>query len=549
MKSFLHALALGILCILTFAPATSAIPQQDIPPIPISGGEIHPLLAINAAVRWRPLLLPFRNNLIHMPTSAQPLPAHRHSVTLPYAGIPLLAILASPSFSQDTKPACNDRDRESDIVAGDHNMSSENCSPVIEFTVGVSSFSTAATCRTGGSHFPAVIYKCKGDESDGNHCKARGAEVTYHSFTDGGCPGPMDLSILGNMSWDFWKDVPQELMAQMRCVKPKKTEKKDWSAVVVDCDNGNESSVEMVSGGNYLGTGGATFLYASGPQTWLGEEQNYFLHAYDFAQTLNPTLLPGTLGVVAEVHGSVPGFDVRAGVTVQHFDASGGPASHTFSGTVVGKMTSAGRFDVQRAIPTINGDGLAATANHRTTYDGHFLSDVEDTSYAGGMFSTDAANWDVGELCYSMIAESLFWWTFDPFELPSFEGIQFEEAATGVENQISVRLYQTGVAGPFVSLEYTIDVSGALPKPLTRTVLTSSGTPIALAKYADYRLLGGDIWRPMSITETLYYTGPDAGQPAIRVSFSAQKATPLTTEEADLVPAPFSDDQDFIIWQ
>lgn len=463
-----------------------------------------------------------------------------------------LALLAAPvAFGQTggtTTPACNDRDRETDVVAGDHNVSNVPCF-VLHFSVAGQDYTSPNECRSGYAHFPANIYKCDNASSPMNHCKARGTEVEYHSYTDGGCPPSPDLSDFDVLDWDSWKKVPKEFIKATRCTPPKKSVKKDWSAVVTECESGSKGQTELSQSVYYAAQGGGFFRYAVGAGSFnsVAQNYNYFLLPYDLAQDIASSELPGTLGVVGTWHPTVLGTDLRASVVIEHFDVGDPVPSHTFSGSLVGQMSGDGRFDLDRFTPSETPAGKPTTSEHRTTYDGTHLRNVMAGAEFGSEYSIASPEWEVGRLNFSLLAESVFWWTYNPFELPNFSGQTFEEVLES-PSVLKVRRYFDSVNGPYVGLEYVLDVSNPIPRPVESRVLSSSGDLVETTTYSDFRVIDTDVWRPMTVVQTTYHQGANAGHPRVRVSFTATVASTMTAEDLVDFPEPFPDEQGWITW-
>lgn len=462
-----------------------------------------------------------------------------------------LALLSTPplAYAQSVSPtpACNHRDRETDVVAGDHNVSNVPCF-VLHFNVAAQEYTSPDECRSGYAHFPANIYKCDNAVSPNNNCKARGTEVEYHSYTDGGCPPEPDLSNFDALDWDSWKTVPAEFIKATRCTPPKKSVKNDWSAVVTECQVGGEKPVGMSQTIYYLGEGGGYYRYGVGSgETALTGIYNYFMQPYDLAQDIPPSQLPGTLGVVGTWHPSVLGTDSRSTVVIEHFDPADPVAAHTFSGSLVGEMAADGRFDIDRFTPSVSPNGNPTTSEHRTTYDGERLRNVMSRSEFGSEYCAASAEWETGCANFSMLAESLFWWTYDPFELPSFQGQVFEEELLP-NGLLSVRRYFDSSAGPYVGREYLLDVSNPIPRPVQCNVYSSVGETIETTVYSDFRVIDADIWRPFTIVKTTFYQGVNAGQPRVRVTFSASVASVMTSDDLVDFPEAFPDTQEWIVW-
>ncbi len=463
-----------------------------------------------------------------------------------------LALLAAPvAFGQTSgtaSPACNKRDRETDIVAGDHNASNVPCF-VLHFSVAGQDYTSPDECRSGYAHFPANICKCDNAESPGNNCKARGTEVEYHTYTGGDCPPTPDLSDFDVLDWDSWKKVPKEFIKATRCTPPKKTVKKDWSALVTECQTGSKQETELAQSVYYNAVGGALFRFAVGAGSFdtVTQNYNYFLQPYDLAQDIASSGLPGTLGAIGTWHPTVLGTDLRANVVIEHFDAGDTEPVHTFSGSLVGEMASDGRFDLDRFTPSETPAGKPTTSEHRTTYDGTHLRNVMSGAELGSEYSIASPEWEVGRLNFSLLAESVFWWTHNPFELPNFSGQTFEEILES-QDILKVRRYYDSANGPYVGLEYTVDVSNPIPRPIESRVLSSSGELIETTTYSDFSVIDTDVWRPMTVVQTTYYQGANAGQPRVKVSFSASVASTMTADELVDFPEAFPDSQGWITW-
>ena len=260
-----------------------------------------------------------------------------------------LACLSTPAWAFTPQSSdCNDTTRQSDIVAGDHNMSEETCQQ-ITFSVAGQSFKTPDKCRTGGAHYAGTVYKCSGPLV-GTHCNPRSWRVAVTTWTGGACPKVPRLDI---WSWDAWKKVPKALLKALECVAPAKKEDKDWSATTRTCSSGNQVA-SLEPGLVYESSAFVPYMAWQGNPTFVLDtptEWSVFLNDYDFSQSTDPGVLPGLMGHVARAHSNSGGFDLDATVTIEHFAGPGASPFNTYTARIIGLVGTNGMFDIQKNVP------------------------------------------------------------------------------------------------------------------------------------------------------------------------------------------------------
>jgi hypothetical protein len=480
---------------------------------------------------------------------------HKHLAAM-LATVVLLSIAAraslirrlpgsSPPLSAQS-PGCNNTTRESDIVAGDHNMSETTCQQ-LTFSVAGQSYSTPAKCLRGGAHYSETVYKCNGPLLNWN-CNPKGHQVPVTTYTDGACPQMPQLNVL---SWDSWKKVPEELAKAMTCTPPKKHEDKDWSATLKACGTSTEPDpTALVSGQTYVGSDNQTFLAWMGAwtdqqaQPWAGPD---FLTAYDLAQSSSPSVLSGVMHQVAVDHATPPGAQVSATIKIEHFDAEGSSPSNVFTSQVKGSITADGHFDLTRSIATTDEAGNPDVLVHHTTRDGMALRDLFQGGDAGCAFSGTYPHKDRALATNCADVRPIFWWLYDPFELPLFDGVQFVESSGTQAGEILARRMVGEGASSYIGTEYAVDTSGTVTHPLRHTVYDSSGHVREETLFENDYAIGGSVWRPATSRTTTYLDGTTAG-PRIIVTVTITRASLLTAAQASAVPAAFPDTQMWEVW-
>lgn len=466
--------------------------------------------------------------------------------------LPLLAVgvptaLAAGQTGGTGSASCNHTTRRVDILAGDHNFSETTCQ-VLTISVAGVSYQTPQKCTRGGARYSESVYRCEGPLQN-TDCNPRGWQVEYTVYSDGDCP---QLPQLDSLSWLTWAEVPTIVTDALKCKAPKSTTKKDWSAKTSSCTTGSAADLGLVPGETYPGGSSTSFT------AWQGELTSSqtttpmldpFRTPYDLAQSAGGVTFGGVMDLVAEAHAPVPGAFVVGSVRIDHYSSDTSLPDRSVSAQVRGSICSSTSFDLTRTMPVIDGDGNPDSSVHRTTYDGKSLRDV---LYGGAAGNAYVGTWgEQGRAFENFATEAtpLYWWTADPFELPSFQGVQFLESVASASGEITARRVFTAPNGaPQGAETYVIDVSSAVPHPLQRSISDPAGNVRAERVYSNYQSLEGQTWRPMQVRSTTYLEGTPTGA-RIVVTLVVNRSRLLTSTEAAAVPAPFPDEQIWQLWQ
>lgn len=341
--------------------------------------------------------------------------------------------------------------------------------------------------------------------------------------------------------------VPELLLQALSCKELKQTETKDWSAVVVECDNRQKKADERLEGQPYFGESDTPYWIATGTLARVGASGNLFETVYDAAQVSDPAAVPGMLGELMAHAPAGAGFSIVARVRLEHFDPADSVPNHRFSGSIDGSFTPDGRFDFRRVTPVVNGEGDPTTADHRTTFDLYRLQDLAVGDDCGVAYYRSSPNWQYGVEDHTSLARWIYRWAVDPFDVPAFPALETLESVAG--DELLVEHIVHGAQGPFTSLRYRIAVGGPVPLPQSREVLDPFGNVVARTDYSDYQRTAGGSVRPMSWVETRFHGAPYTERPRFRVTVTVAQAVELTPQQAALVPEEFPMDQRWHVWQ
>jgi hypothetical protein len=288
----------------------------------------------------------------------------------------------------------------------------------------------------------------------------------------------------------------------------------------------------------------APALAAPGPQ----ESYNFFLSAFDRAQTGTPAQLGGILGNIAATQVGLEGVLLTATVEIARWDADASEPSSVYFEQISGSITVDGRFDCTRAIDgTYQGDPVQIV--HRTTYDGRNLRDHAARGETGNVYRMDKdTDPRVADLYAGSIAY-LHAWVYDPYAIPLYPTAPaLEEDITAEGLAIVQRVSQRKGGGTYVAMEYEFALrgTGALP---TRKVVFPYGRSVREEHlFSNFTELRTDDWRPSKIVYTRFVDGEPGGR-RITVTTTISQATPLSADQAKAVPQAFDEGLGWHVWK
>jgi hypothetical protein len=432
--------------------------------------------------------------------------------------------------------SCNHTGRVVAVEAGDRNFTTVHCGAFSISVAGVT-IPGPAQCIRGGANYAGTVYTCQGHVQDSN-CTQRGFKVVITTYTDGACPNLVGL--IPGANFAEWKKVPAAVRRALECVPPKKARTFDWSASVTDCPRGSRPSrVGQV----HQGANGSSYAIAEGAAYTSYGTANPFLTGYDLAQGNHPSVVQGTLGtLIVPLHPRIAGAFVTATLEVTHEEVD--PADHAArTVSILGSMLANGRFDLAMT-SAVDAEGKPVALRQQLSFDGNALSAVWDGAENGNRWDASAAH-QAHVIREITDAAPLFGWVRDPFEIPWFEGVTYEEQTVGTRIYVRRRLDET--IGNGIDMEYELDTSGEVTHPVTTRIFDAEGEVVEETTYEDYRTLAPGVWRPFLVTRTRYLQ-PGAQKPRIVVRLKIAEAAILKASDLETVPAPSPDDQVWFHW-
>jgi hypothetical protein len=431
---------------------------------------------------------------------------------------------------------CNHTGKVVSITAGDHNFSTTPCGS-FSIVVAGSTIQGPASCIRGGAHYAGTVYVCQGSANLTN-CKNQGFKVALSTYSDGGCP---DLTgLIPGATFTSWANVPTAVRNGLKCVPPKKKDTFDWSASTTDCPTGTKQ--RPVVGQVYQGGSGAFYTVAEGPTSSSTGAHNPFLTAYDTAQSSSPAVVQGILGsLVIPLHPRFAGATLTGVVTIEH--ASDGEAvERTVS--VEGSMLSNGRFDISTTYGIVQ-EGRAVSHGKWITFDGNALASTADGSENGNLWPAPGAGFAARVANEASEIAPLYQWVRDPFDIPWFDSVSYEETTDGATT--FVRSHLSADLGGGVDREYEIDISGPVVHPIAARVYDLTGALREETLFKDYRAVAPGKWRPFHMTRTIWLA-PASNQDHVTVTLSLSAAKLLDEAAQAAVPKPCADSHLWFVW-
>ncbi|MCP3915747.1 MAG: hypothetical protein GY711_09340 [bacterium] len=361
-------------------------------------------------------------------------------------------------------------------------------------------------------------------------------------FSGGGCPDLPDLdqfdfgSIGGALA--TLAKVPKILKDATNCIKPKENTTNDKGADISPCNT--QVSTAPVEGDPVEATGTShgfyTYQNASNGNGYYANHFNPFESEFDAAEDGDPQTIGGLIGQIALAQQGCDGAAFAAQVRVQHFDSPPLPPTSDVTVTLRGDVTTDGRFKALRVTPDdndANGGGIV----HTTTYDGRYLSNVQELAEGGNIHLLDGSNPIWVEWAYLLEIGEVYDWLADPFDLSLFSLANFEDSVDPNSGlQVVENIFTDGTGYEFVGERYEVTIRDGIALPLKRWVYDTAGFEWFQEEYSNFFQFRPGDWRPGTIKETRYLTSDLLG-PKVVTTTSINQAAALDATAAAAVPA------------
>ncbi len=424
-------------------------------------------------------------------------------------GLPLAAALAvgivAPASAAPQAAACNNQTRHLTTSGGNYSTGTQNC-PTWSFTVSIAgqqiSFGAPASCDIGRREQSSDCFDC-GPASDGNHCTARGFQVTVKISSIGG----------GNPCPQFPSSLPSTVEQANAAVQCKPLREQDptvvWCASVTTCVDGKSES-PYPDGATLNGPDGAYVVRLGDPDSLLvASPPESVASQLRALQTLPASELTDVLREVVLTHAPVSAVGNLWARVVTEYPAAPGGSAVSIERNYRGALGVDGAFNLDVPYRVLDENGKADNVTERVWFDGASLV----TGIVGAPFYNvwvaDSAN--LRPVLHTKTAHLavLRAWVDNPFRILRFPGTSYATEVDTVSGRVTVvesypQVESPGGAGRTI---YTIDTSTGSAHPLRIEVVDDLGRTLRRTNYEDYRALATGVWRPHRIVEEHFEPG------------------------------------------
>ncbi len=423
--------------------------------------------------------------------------------------MPLAAALAfgivAPASAAPQAAACNNQTRQPTTLGGDFSTGTQNC-PTWSFTLTIAgqqiSFGTPASCDIGRRFQSSDCFAC-GPASDGNHCTARGFQVTLEISSIGG----------GNPCPQFPSSFPSTVEQANAAVQCKPLRELDptvvWCASVTTCVDGKSES-PYLDGATLNGPDGPYVVRLGDPDRLLvASPPESVASQLRALQTLPTSELTDVLREVVLNHAPASAIGNLWARVVTEYPAAPGSSAVSIERNYRGALGVDGAFSLELPYRVLDDDGEVNNVTERVWFDGTSLV----TGIVGAPFYNvwvaDSAN--LRPVLHTKTAHLavLRAWVDNPFRILRFPGTSYTTEVDTASGRVTVvesypQVESPGGAGRTI---YKIDTSSGSAHPLRIEVVDDLGRTLRRTNYEDYRALATGVWRPHRIVEERFDSG------------------------------------------
>ncbi len=439
------------------------------------------------------------------------------SIVLAWIG--LLFINVRSVCAQAASDACNNLTRATLLSGGTAQTTAQCGQWSLNVTIAGQSVVVASPpqCVSSMVQRTGDIFTCLG-AAPGIHCKANGDTIEVRTSVNA-TPCPTIPSTLPS--------TLAQVSAATACAALAVTIESNNSASISSCTTGQR--LPGREDGEQVDVDGDHFFVRFGdPSLYLASAvANPTLTTLRSLESAPLSSLPSSLQAVVENHPAIAGAgDLIAQVSIVYPDLGGSPNSNNRAARVQGRVSSAGRFELNKTYRTTDGDGQPGVAVSLIAFDGATFFTLLQGSLNGNAWGSSSADQGLMLNVESPIFRELVDWCSNPFWVSLMPGIQrvaVQAPATGIYT--ITETYPGMMQGtPAGSTIYTLS-PGAIPHPTRIDTVDATGGLVLRRDFSNYRQFATNAWRPTTIMERRFE--PGSSEPSVVMTTTIIQASVL----------------------